>query len=78
MPKCIVGKCKNYSCDFITKKCHAHSDNCTICLDKLGTSDDTATMLCGHHFHATCIYNWLNNGTTCPLCREHKYLKTTW
>ena len=59
---CLIPNCNKKVIDLITKKCLSHSDNCSICLDKLGVGDDTAMMKCGHQYHSTCLYKWLNNG----------------
>jgi hypothetical protein len=51
--------------------CWIHSDSCSICLSKLGTIDEVATIKCGHKFHAGCIENWRKIGKfNCPMCRE--------
>lgn len=52
------------------KKCYQHSEKCSICLDRIGQGDDTSTLVCGHSFHATCIYHWLDKAVTCPMCRR--------
>jgi hypothetical protein len=26
---------------------------------------------CGHHFHETCIFEWLRKARQCPVCRRH-------
>jgi|694.fasta_scaffold00501_75 hypothetical protein len=51
------------------KMCFQHSDKCPICLERLGQGDDTSSLACGHSFHATCVYHWLDRSTTCPMCR---------
>mmetsp|Transcript_96783 Transcript_96783/g.153205 ORF Transcript_96783/g.153205 Transcript_96783/m.153205 type:complete len:620 (+) Transcript_96783:70-1929(+) len=28
-------------------------------------------LRCGHHFHATCIFEWLQKTKQCPVCRRH-------
>jgi hypothetical protein len=51
------------------KKCYQHSDKCPICLERIGQGDDTSTLVCGHSFHATCVYHWFDRANTCPMCR---------
>ena len=51
------------------KMCFQHSDKCPICLEKLGQGDDTSSLVCGHSFHATCVYRWFDRSNTCPMCR---------
>ena len=49
--------------------CFNHAGQCSICLSKLGQADETSTLKCGHAYHATCIYKWLDQANTCPVCR---------
>ena len=44
---------------------------CGICLD--GGGDDLDETFCGHTFHETCFYGWVNHGRgndSCPTCRR--------
>jgi len=43
---------------------------CTICLAEYH-GDDILRILpyCGHSFHVTCIDIWLQQHSTCPVCR---------
>ena len=43
------------------------SEKCTICLEDCKTA---VKMKCGHIFHEHCIDTWLEESTTCPLCRR--------
>jgi len=66
--------CKNAACCG-TKYCNIHIPDCPICMNKLspsgGEGESTVTK-CGHHFHASCLNKWIEDGrnTQCPLCRE--------
>ncbi|NBS67971.1 RING-H2 finger protein [bacterium] len=62
---------------FGTQRCWTHAEPCPVCLDKLGTSDDTAKLQCGHSFHSTCIYKWLERDSRCPMCRTDTKEKQT-
>lgn len=67
--KCDIENCKRTYLDPILKLCIKHSDQCPICLVKLGVGDDTSILKCGHAFHACCIYKWFDNKVNCPMCR---------
>ncbi|XP_028768413.1 RING-H2 finger protein ATL39 [Neltuma alba] len=62
--------------NFPTKKysdgCFAAAENsqCTVCLSEY-QGEDVLRILpyCGHFFHATCIDLWLQQHSTCPVCR---------
>lgn len=48
------------------KLCH----RCTVCLSEYHEEDTLRILpLCGHSFHATCIDIWLQQHSTCPVCR---------
>ncbi|GAB1317523.1 hypothetical protein MFIFM68171_07733 [Madurella fahalii] len=47
-------------------------DCCVICLDAI--SDPCAALPCAHaHFDFLCILSWLEQRTTCPLCKANVY-----
>lgn len=46
----------------------ACDENCTICLDPLGSEAVTLSG-CGHRFHAACAVHALQHNSSCPLCR---------
>ncbi|KAI9124520.1 hypothetical protein K1719_004442 [Acacia pycnantha] len=62
--------------NFPTKKysdgCFAAAEHsqCTVCLSEY-QGEDVLRILpyCGHFFHATCIDVWLQQHSTCPVCR---------
>ena len=46
------------------------AERCTICLESLGeNTENTATLLCGHTFHGSCLCKALWEKRCCPLCR---------
>ncbi|KAI3458879.1 hypothetical protein Pfo_015542 [Paulownia fortunei] len=62
--------------NFPTKKyrelCLSSNENarCTVCLADYHEEDTLRILpICGHSFHATCIGIWLQQHTTCPVCR---------
>ncbi|KAJ1435861.1 Zinc finger, RING-type [Sesbania bispinosa] len=48
----------------------AENSQCTVCLSEY-QDDDMLRILpyCGHSFHVTCIDLWLQQNSTCPVCR---------
>ncbi|KAK9110303.1 hypothetical protein Sjap_018363 [Stephania japonica] len=43
---------------------------CVVCLDDFVTSGLHARVTeCGHYFHYTCIFKWLQSSSVCPSCR---------
>jgi hypothetical protein len=51
---------------------------CSICQDDVDTDLDQycsgksnlVVTPCGHVFHSSCLHEWLENNSTCPLCRH--------
>lgn len=43
-------------------------DQCAICLDGISTEEKTR-LACSHGYHKECIYRWLDQNSTCPICR---------
>ncbi|WVY96688.1 hypothetical protein V8G54_028839 [Vigna mungo] len=43
---------------------------CTVCLSEYQGEDILRILpFCGHSFHVTCIDLWLQQNSTCPVCR---------
>ena len=42
-------------------------EKCTICWDNINPG---RVLRCGHVFHTPCLYTWLQDHQTCPVCRE--------
>lgn len=47
----------------------AHLHTCEVCLEDYRTGDKRTTLPCLHGFHAGCIQRWLQERTSCPICR---------
>jgi len=45
-----------------------HLDQCAICYEELSMVNITVTR-CGHTFHSSCVFNALEYGEHCPMCR---------
>lgn len=44
------------------------SEECYICYENI-TNTEEKVLICGHKYHTSCINKWLENNTTCPICR---------
>ncbi|GLT66725.1 hypothetical protein SLA2020_390770 [Shorea laevis] len=62
--------------NFPTKKfnderfCGTEDAQCTVCLSEYHDEDILRILpYCGHSFHVTCIDIWLQQHSTCPVCR---------
>ena len=42
---------------------------CTICQEDFKANEIAKKLSCGHCFHKTCIFPWLQSQNTCPMCR---------
>ncbi|KAA0035774.1 E3 ubiquitin-protein ligase RNF181-like protein [Cucumis melo var. makuwa] len=50
--------------------------DCSICLDELSCEKrEVIRIPCGHVYHESCIFKWLKNHNSCPLCRKPLPLK---
>ncbi|KAG6628666.1 hypothetical protein CIPAW_14G028900 [Carya illinoinensis] len=58
---------KKYSDEFLSV---AEDAQCTVCLAEFRGEDILRILpYCGHSFHVTCIDIWLQQHSTCPVCR---------
>ncbi|EEF29069.1 zinc finger protein, putative [Ricinus communis] len=46
------------------------SSDCAICLEEFGGEVKLIKMPCPHIFHKMCIFGWLKNQKTHPMCRR--------
>lgn len=46
------------------------SPECPICQETFVLDEPVKETPCKHYFHEACLGQWLQNGKTCPLCRE--------
>jgi hypothetical protein len=49
---------------------------CCICQSKLpakgrSTNPNYSQLYCGHEMHASCLVTWLQQDSSCPLCRAN-------
>ncbi|XP_048231514.1 RING-H2 finger protein ATL38-like [Ricinus communis] len=58
---------KKYSADLFLA---SEDAQCTVCLAEYHAEDVLRILpYCGHSFHVTCIDIWLQQHSTCPVCR---------
>lgn len=43
-------------------------DVCPTCLEEYTLENPKITLLCSHHFHLGCIYEWMERSDKCPFC----------
>lgn len=43
-------------------------DVCPICLEEYTSENPRIPLQCSHHFHLSCIYEWMERSKTCPVC----------
>lgn len=45
-------------------------DVCATCLEGYDRGNPKETTSCGHHFHLSCILEWMERSSRCPICRK--------
>ena len=56
----------------ITKQTIEHygiENVCSICKDEFELGQHAMDLPCNHYFHKDCIYPWLSEHNSCPICR---------
>ena len=53
----------------IGKKHAEDMAQCSICLVNFEEDETVRQLPCKHYFHTDCIYTWLRQNNTCPVCR---------
>ncbi|KAK8969361.1 E3 ubiquitin-protein ligase [Platanthera guangdongensis] len=43
-------------------------DVCPTCLEEYTLENPKIQLLCSHHFHLSCIYEWMERSDKCPFC----------
>jgi hypothetical protein len=67
---CGRRRCRLPSLDCLNV-CISHAPDCSICLVKNGSGDESVRLACGHMFHGGCIYKWFDRDLRCPMCRSY-------
>ncbi|VFR03682.1 unnamed protein product [Cuscuta campestris] len=45
-------------------------DVCPTCLDEYNADHPRIKTKCNHHFHLSCILEWMERRDTCPICNQ--------
>ena len=56
-------------------KNHKSDDSCMICLEDLDGTKKCRQLYCNHVYHSDCLYSWLKERPTCPLCNKNLITK---
>ncbi|KAG0461886.1 hypothetical protein HPP92_020362 [Vanilla planifolia] len=50
--------------------CSDEEDVCPTCLEEYDDENPRITAKCNHHFHLSCILEWLERSNTCAVCNK--------
>ncbi|PIN18583.1 hypothetical protein CDL12_08737 [Handroanthus impetiginosus] len=45
-------------------------DSCPTCLEEYDGENPRIVTKCHHHFHLSCILEWMERSDTCPICNQ--------
>lgn len=67
-----VKKLKEIKYDPSGSEFHIDDDdaNCAICLSPYELRENLRILPCGHHFHSSCVDQWLFKNKSCPFCKR--------
>ncbi|WUR02449.1 E3 ubiquitin-protein ligase RNF13 [Vairimorpha necatrix] len=69
LKECVKPKLKvvkfNDQADLPDESC-----TCTICFEQYEIGNEVKFLPCSHHFHCTCVDEWLSLKESCPLCKR--------
>jgi hypothetical protein len=43
-------------------------DACPTCFEGYDAENPKMPLVCGHHFHLACVYEWYERSDKCPVC----------
>ncbi|KAL8495190.1 hypothetical protein ACS0TY_019380 [Phlomoides rotata] len=51
-------------------------DACPTCLEDYDAENPKIATKCNHHFHLSCILEWMERSNTCPICDQEMIYET--
>ncbi|KAK8919433.1 E3 ubiquitin-protein ligase [Platanthera zijinensis] len=48
-------------------------EDCPVCLEEYNPENPKIETKCSHHFHLSCIYEWMEKSESCPICGKVWY-----
>ncbi|CAI9101884.1 OLC1v1000030C4 [Oldenlandia corymbosa var. corymbosa] len=51
-------------------KADEEADICPTCLEDYDAENPRIVTKCNHHFHLSCILEWMERSNTCPICDQ--------
>ncbi|KAK4266859.1 hypothetical protein QN277_023724 [Acacia crassicarpa] len=52
-------------------------DGCPICLEEYDVENPKTLTKCEHHFHLSCILEWMERSDSCPICDQEMIFDQT-
>ncbi|KAE8660478.1 Detected protein of confused Function [Hibiscus syriacus] len=52
-------------------------DACPICLEEYDTENPKLITKCEHHYHLSCVLEWMERSDTCPMCDQEMIFDQT-
>ncbi|CAI9101883.1 OLC1v1000030C1 [Oldenlandia corymbosa var. corymbosa] len=57
-------------------KADEEADICPTCLEDYDAENPRIVTKCNHHFHLSCILEWMERSNTCPICDQEMIYET--
>ncbi|WOL13290.1 putative E3 ubiquitin-protein ligase RHB1A [Canna indica] len=67
--------------DDVSKPIISHTDEedvCPICLEEYDSDNPLIMTKCEHHFHLSCILEWMERSDTCAICDKVMMIDNTY
>jgi hypothetical protein len=75
----IPAPCEAKRCELLaayTTPLQGSHDDCAICLELFVNDNGVTVSRCKHTFHHDCLSTWIEQSSSCPLCRQQIFDKT--